>query len=322
MFIFKNTHNIFHKVLRSENVHVFYRANSVFSFAAVYLIYRYFKEQIMLAKVYFVPIENAEDYDEYWLSIRKTDKALNSKFFFIDCDLEIGDIFPFLHNDPIAVNIIDSKKSVLDGFINKVKLTPSINRERIVFQSSDTSSFIEVTWRLLSSEPAPDFVRNYGALYLNPLIEAFGYQQKTYLLTKHIMDFEQWDSFFENNLHLSTYNVGLNITHELTQIISIIKRNWFSQSVLDLKAVCANIPKNLMTPAATICMSEPLCDIVILFEKAEKTFYYEIHTIKDVDLLKLFSKYKPHGFSRKIHFKTKHDIFVKQPNFIQRLLGA
>lgn len=319
MFNFVNTNPVFSRIKRNENVYIFYGTGNVFSFASIYLIYRYFKSQGMLEKVNFIAVDSDKDYFKFHEENKDRLKKKNTRYFFIDCDLSISSLLTVINNC-LSTNVIDTKPSVIQNLMSRMKNIPFVEIYNISFHSTNELTYIGNVWKLLTTEDPPEFVQAFNQMYLNPLSDVFGLSSSIRVLSKIKQDFNTWDNEFDSST-TSTRGVEFHIMAEFKETLEIGQRNGFGMNVFGMEAFCVNINRHLMQHMATVSLTSKSFDTVILFERTEHDYYYEVHTLSGKDLLQLFSKFKPHGFKNKIRFRSDKDILVKKPTLLKRLIG-
>lgn len=319
MFNFINTNTIFSTIKRNENVYIFYSGTNVFSFACIYLIYKYFQSQTMLDKVKFIPVESDKDFEAFDTAHKDRAKMKNCRYFFIDCDLDKWNLFSLIKNC-LSTHVIDSKPTVAHKLMSQLTKLPGLEKFNISFHTSKDVTFVGVVWKLLTSENPPDFIHGLNLLYLNPLSDVFGTNPELRILTKIKPDFQAWDYHFDNPI-LDSPVVYFHAATEFKEALDIGRRNSFHANVFSMDTVAINCNKYMMQHLATMCFTQRIFDTAILFERTEHGYYYQVHTLAEHDLLNKFKAFNPHGFKNKIHFTTHKDILVKKPTVMQRLFG-
>lgn len=319
MFNFVNTNSIFSTIKRNENIYVFYSGANVFSFAGIYLIYKYFQSQEMLSKLHFIPIEFSKDYVNFHKENKDRIKTKNCRYFFIDCPLDREDLFLIIQNC-LSAHVVDSKPTVANDLLNTLLKLPYMDLFNISFHTSGELMFIGIIWKLLTNENPPEFVQDLNRLYFNPLSDVFAVEPGIRILTKIKPDFSTWDFHFENPPIPDDF-VHFHAASEFKEALDIGRRNIFHAKIFGVDAACVNCNKYMMQILATMCLTQRTFDTVVLFERTDTGYYYEVHSIGNHDLLSMFKKFKPHGFKNKIHFESNRDILLNKPTFLQRILG-
>lgn len=319
MFTYTNTNPVFDRIKRNENIFIFYNSHSVFAFACIYLIRHYFKQQTMLDKLFFIPVNTVRDLYDFNQNYRDRFQNKNSRYFFIDCVIDTSSLFTVVRKG-LSTHIIDSRTSVATKLFKKISDVPFSDQFNISLHTSKDVSFIGVVWRLLSNSEPPEFIHELNGMYLNPITDAFGVKGSGKALIKIRQDFEAWDDYLQSGLKEYPISEAL-ILSEFKDCLKIGIANSFSTKLYGINLVCINCPRYLMATMAVLCLTSDSFTSVILFEKTEQDYYYEVHSLEANNLLDCFSKFKPHGYFNMISFRSERDILVEKPSFFKRLFG-
>jgi len=305
---FKEETTHLHHITRSSKTILFYKKLNIFSFLSAYVFYEWFKKHGMLEQLELIPVVHPKDIYIH-SSVFK-----NNHVIFIDIDITKKTIKHFIVHSK-TMEFFDNKRSteiIKEYLVNSI--LPKELLAKANFYNHSKTSVLYVVYRAITKDDYPKVFTD---------LEEFSYDKFTNKVTDYNLrlpaiignNFDIVDNFVRNDAHLAykaTLNSRIVVGYLTDQALTTVYNNSYACDYNNYKAaVINNTISNSMFIIAVMLSVEHI-DFAICYEKIGNIFNYKIVTRnKNIDLIKLFKKYEPIGYTDCVWFSTNNQILSK-----------